>query len=250
MFFKSFFKSKSSSAEHRSDLDPQTEALIRAIREKSNENPLIGAKIGANEILNSLLETMKDDKGVHSESLLCALGSLGGYAAQASIRAQNLAKGLPETTSLHCVECTDGSKFYLGDSLNSALAGGQYSVLSLAAAAAESLGMTGMSENYVPMIEELLDHTMSTMGGQDFGIPRLPQQHMPASNPIEYAKLWPVIHSKIYLFCPDPSHWPVLFGIAIQNAMDMAKNAIVPSVAIKIIMESAVPMSKIDLGSI
>lgn len=250
MFFKSFFKSKSSSAEHRSDLDPQTQAILRAIREKSTEDPLIGAKVAAQEILNMLLQFMKDDKGVHTESLLCALGSLGGIAAQASIRAKNISNSLPETASLSCAESTNGSKFYFGDDLNHILAGDPYSVLSLAAAGAESIGVKDISKNYVSIVKELLEYSIDTMGGEKYGIPRLPQNHMPASNPIEYAKLWPVIKPKIELFCPNPSHWPVLFGLAIQNALDMAKDAVDPAIAIKIVMESAVPMSKVDLDSL
>ncbi|MBM3603097.1 MAG: hypothetical protein FJX22_04910 [Alphaproteobacteria bacterium] len=224
--------------------------MLHAIREKSTEDPLIGAKIGAKEILNMFLQSMKEDKGVHVESLLCALGSLGGIATQASIRAQNISNSLPETASLSCAESNNGSKFYFGDDLNHVLAGDPYSVLSLAAAEAEFIGAKDISKNYISIVKELLVYSTETMGGEKYGIPRLPQNHMPASNPIEYAKLWPVIKPKIELFCPNPSHWPVLFGLAIQKTLDESKDVVDTAIALQIVMESAVPMSKIDLDSL
>jgi len=88
--------------------DPKTAALINAIRERSKEDPLVGAKLGGKEIFQRLLEGMKDSKGVHIESLLCALGSLAGYACQANLRAQAFAKGMRETAAFQTVETSDG----------------------------------------------------------------------------------------------------------------------------------------------
>ncbi|MCK9609455.1 MAG: hypothetical protein M0R33_23755 [Methylomonas sp.] len=78
-----------------SQMDPKTEALVRAIREQSKEDPLVGAKLGGKEIFQRLVDGMKNEKGVHIESVLCALGALAGYSCQANLRAQALAKGPP-----------------------------------------------------------------------------------------------------------------------------------------------------------
>ena len=69
-------------------MDPKTAALINAIRERSQEDPFIGAKLGAKEVFQRLVEGMKDSNGVHIESLLTALGALAGYACQANLREQ------------------------------------------------------------------------------------------------------------------------------------------------------------------
>ena len=71
--------------------------LLRSIAERAKIDPMIGAKLGGKEIFERLVRGMKTDRGVHTESLLCALGALAGYACQASLRANALAKGLPET---------------------------------------------------------------------------------------------------------------------------------------------------------
>jgi hypothetical protein len=50
-------------------------------------------------------------------------------------------------------------------------------------------------------------------------------------------------------FCQSPSEWSILFGLAIQDIIEMGKEAIAPDIALSIVMESAIPMSKIDLDS-
>jgi hypothetical protein len=44
----------------------------------------------------------------------------------------------------------------------------------------------------------------------------------------------------------NPSAWPLTIGLAGQFAIRRAKTIIDPALAAKIIMEAAVPMSKID----
>jgi len=44
--------------------------------------------------------------------------------------------------------------------------------------------------------------------------------------------------------------WPVLLGIAIQQAMYLGKGIIDPGLAVSIVMESAVPMSKVDAADL
>jgi hypothetical protein len=109
-------------------MDPKTAALINAIRERSKEDLLIGAKLGAKEVFQRLLEGMKASKGVHIESLLTALGALAGYACQANLRAQALANGMPETVAFHIIATDDGKQYFFGYPLNNALAGSQNSV--------------------------------------------------------------------------------------------------------------------------
>jgi hypothetical protein len=53
-------------------------------------------------------------------------------------------------------------------------------------------------------------------------------------------------HPIVKLFCPEPVDWPILFGLAIQQLIDMGKNTIDPGSALRIVMESAVSMSKVD----
>jgi len=242
--FKKLFGTKTQEKESP-QLDPKTAALVNAIRERTKEDPLVGAKLGAKEVLQRLIDGMKNEHGVHVESLLCALGALAGYSCQANLRAQALSKGMPETAPFQVVETKDGKKYFFGDPLNNALAGSQHSVWGLAAGAAQHAGAREL-----PDINDIFKHTSSVVGGQEFGVPRLPQQHAAGDLPVNYLKaLWPTLFPTVKLFCPNPVDWPILFSLAAQEAITMAKSVIAPDLSLRIIMESAVPMSKVDLAN-
>jgi hypothetical protein len=225
--------------------DPAAAALMRAIEEKRKTDPLIGAKLGSKEINQRLLSAMKNEKGVHVESLLCALGALAGYACQANLRAQALEKGMLETAAFTVIDTADGKKYFFGEPLNQVLAESQYSIWALAAGAAQRNGCSSL-----PDISEIFGHVTKTVGSTEFGIPRIQEGHQPGDTPINYVKaLWPNLLPTIKQFCQKPSEWPILLGLAVQEIMDMSKGVIAPDLALKIVMESAIPMSKVDLAT-
>lgn len=230
-------------ANAQSKTSPFEDAFFRQLAEKSKTDPLIGAKIGKNEILQRLLDAMKTDRGVHIESLLCALGSLAGYACQASVRAQAVARGLPETALLVSAETKDGNTYYFGDNLNKPLAESQYSVWGIAGGGAQQYGC-----NALPDLTGIFKHVTETGGTPAFGKPRVPDGHAAHDLPINYVKtLWPALFPTIQKFCSNPEHWPVLLALSIQDAIGMGKQTLDPCIALQIVMESAVPMSKVKL---
>ncbi|HLO96616.1 MAG TPA: hypothetical protein VK195_20080 [Burkholderiaceae bacterium] len=222
----------------------QIEALQRAIEAQRQTDPLIGAKLGAREVLQKLLQGMKGERWVHAESLLCALGALAGYACQASLRAQALAKGLPEASPFITVQGPDGTKTFFGDALNQALVEGTHSVWSLAAGGAQQLGCLTL-----PDVKPIFEHVVQSAGTASFGLPRLPEGRVAGDTPVNYVKaLWPALLPTLTLYCKEPSEWPQLFGGAVQEAMTASKAVLAPEVALLIVMECAIPMSKVDLG--
>lgn len=226
--------------------DDSPEALFAVIREQRQSDPLIGAKYAGHEVYLRLLDGMKDEQGIHLESLLCALGSLAGYACQASIRAQNLAAGQDANARFSVVNTVDGKQFFFGDAMNEALLEGQYSVWSLAAGAAEHAGAQEFCD-----LDDLARHTAASAGSPEFGLPRLPADHAPVTTPAEFLKvLWPALEPVLTMFCEAPEEWPVVYGIAIQKAVDAGKEVLAPAISLQIVMESAVPMSKVDLTQI
>lgn len=226
--------------------EDSAEALFAMIREQRQDDPLIGAKYGGHEVYLRLLDGMKDEQGIHLESLLCALGSLAGYACQASIRARSVAQGQPENADFAVVDTEDGRQFFFGDAMNEALLEGQYSVWSLAAGAAEHAGAQEFCE-----LDDLVRHTAASVGGPAFGVPRLPGEHAPGTRPVEFLKvLWPAMTPILEMFCEDPQEWPIVYGVAIQKAIEAGKEVLAPAISLQIVMESAVPMSKVDLGQV
>lgn len=224
---------------------PQAEALSRAIEERRKIDPLIGAKLGGKEVSHRLLEALRDERGVHTESLLCALGAVAGYSCQASLRAQTAALGLADAQAFIVAKGADGRNYFFGDPLNRLLAESRYSIWSMAAGEAQHQGC-----KVLPDLSALFEHVVQTVGTERFGVPRLPNAHQPAKLPVDYLKrLWPDLLPVAQQFCESPIEWPILFGSAIQDVLTMCKGVIAPELALTIVMESAVPMSKVDLAA-
>ncbi|MBV8857205.1 MAG: hypothetical protein JOZ02_09770 [Acidobacteria bacterium] len=249
MFKKLFGRLKSEPVPSASELraaDPERwEAeLVQRIAEMSGKDPLIGAKVGGKEVAERMMAAMKTERGIHVESILGALGSLAGYACQASVRARARAQGLDERALFVCAECTDGKVYFFGDDLNRPLAEDQHSVWSIAAGGAQ---VTGCRD--IPDPDDVFAHAAATVGSPEFGLPRLPPEHPLHDTPRNYVEaFWPEVFRLASKFCPAPEHWPVLLGLAIQEIMLQAKGAIDPCLALKVVMECAIPMSKIDRG--
>ncbi|MDH4394391.1 MAG: hypothetical protein QE278_01810 [Limnobacter sp.] len=229
----------------RPELDAIDQGMANAIKKQSQVDPLIGAKIGAKEVFNRLANAMERDGRVHIESLLCALGALTGYSCQAGLRAQAHILEVPEDSAFNVVGTTDGKKYFFGDLLNQAIVGAEYSVWALAGGAAQGAGATEL-----PDLDEIFGYNASVLGSEQFGIPRIPADHMAAILPLDYLKtLWPVLLPTVQRYCPNPTHWQILYGLAVQTAITEGRNVINPSVALRIIMECAIPMSKVDLAN-
>jgi hypothetical protein len=223
---------------------PGAAALADAIRRESANDPHVGAKIGAREVLQRLLAALSQGPGrrVHAESLLTALGALAGYACQMSVRAQNLTLGRPEFAGFIVAEA-DGRRFFFGEAPNRFLFEDRFSVRSLAAGQATALGLAEE-----PNPHEVAKHVSETMGTPAFGVPRLPEGHRPAELPVVYVKtLWPALFPTVKLTCQNPELWPLLYAVAAQQAMDMAKATMPPDLLYALVMEAAAPMAKIDL---
>jgi hypothetical protein len=219
------------------------ETLKETIREKRKSDPLIGPKLAGRALAQSLIAGLKDERGVHIETLLCAVGALAGYSVQASVRELLVRqRGEPEDKVFAIALGADGKKYFFGDAPNKPLAEDQYSVWSLAAGVATHLGC----ERPVK-IEDIFRHVAATVGGPEFGIPRIPESHRPADPPSNWVKHgWPKALATIQDYCDSPSEWPSAFGIAIQEVMTQTKGAIDPCLALSIVMECAIPMSKVD----
>lgn len=224
----------------QSSESPQENALFNVIKNKKKEDPLVGVKIGSKEINQRLIGALKNENGVHIESLLAILGSLAGYSCHLAAKEESF-KIEKNVNSFMEVEGADNNKYYFGDLPNKYLAEDNYSIWSLVAGKAQDL-----TEDELPDINEIFTHVTNTVGGKDFGIPRIIENHKPSDMPINYVStVWNNIQPIIDKFCEHPSERPILLGLAIQEIITMGKDTLPPSLAVSIVMECAVPMSKI-----
>lgn len=211
--------------------------------DSARQDVMSAAREGGLEVFACLTARLKKDGRVHIETMLCALGAVAGYACQAQLRAQARAAGLPEASAFHAVTAADGKRYFFGDLLNGLVAGPRTSIWTVCSGA---LGMTRKAG--LPDPDEIFQHVAASVGSAAFGVPRVPAAHQPVELPLACLKtLWPAVAAIAARRCPDPAHWSLLFCAALKRALQVAEGTIAPDRAFRLVMESAVAMSKVDL---
>jgi len=198
---------------------------------------------------------LRNGRQVQPEAVLCALGALAGYAAQQAIREAVVKTGkLSLDQAFVVIETRSGEVYFFGDLLNAIIAAkddadnvksqakdsGHASIWKIVSAAGYEAGALNL-----PDVTDMIKHCAATVGGQDFGIPRVPDAHMPEILPRDaVARFWPATRRK--LADAEPMSWPLHLAMAARTLIVDLKDAVRPDIAVQIVMESAVPMSKID----
>jgi hypothetical protein len=207
------------------------------------DDSLLAAQRVAPAVLAHVMNALRDGRGIHVESLFCALGGTAGHACQASVSAQARAAGKAADGLFDVATTADGGRYYFGDALNRPLAEDRLSVWSLLAGAASHAGATQL-----PDLNEIFAHNASVLGSAQFGLPRLPAEHPVHDTPISYARrIWPQVQPLISAAVPEPRFWPVAVALAIQDAMAQARGVLPLELMVKIAMESAIPVSKMPI---
>jgi hypothetical protein len=100
----------------------------------------------------------------------------------------------------------------------------------------------------LPDIEAISARVTRTLGTGEFGVPRVADEHRPRLPPVVYVtQLWPQVLPVAQRFCGRSAQVPVLFGIALQRAIEHTAERLSPTVGASIAMECAVAMSKATL---
>lgn len=204
------------------------DSLHRQALERTRQDPLQHAKSGSRELVRMVAEQLQSRGDTRPESLLCALGALAGFACQVSARINAFAHGMPERDRV-------------GEDLSLLLFGMEFSVWALVAGAARHNGCTNFPEP-----AEIWAHVNKSMGTPEFGVPRVPAQHAPRDLPADYLRLfWPMLKPVIARYCSNPAHWPVMCALALQQAIELGQGRLDPGMAMKMALESALPMARI-----
>lgn len=211
----------------------------------SNEENKSSPEKVANDINNLLIAELSTEQGVHIETALTALGAMSGFSCQMAIRDGFVAKGLISLDDAFIdVKTKDDKIFYTGNLINECLAtnkAGQNSVWGFIGGATKSL------EKPLPNITEIFERTIATMGSESYGQPDIDQKHLPHHTSEELLwKYWNIMRNTMVVNQQPPEFWPFVLGTATQFLIIQGKDVIDPTLAAKVAMEAAVPMSKID----
>ena len=195
-------------------------------------------------IADWLMRELKDQRGIHCETLLTAIGALAGYAAQQALWEGMVKPGkLAIAQAFKVVETPSGATYFFGDTLDSLLVSMEPKHVSVWKIVAG--GVLAAGGDHLPTPNDLLRHSAATAGTSAFGLPRLPDDHLPSILPrAAVERFWP--DARMLLALSDPLQWPLLMAHAAQKLMLAMKGSIAPDLAVKIVMEAAVPMSRVD----
>ena len=195
-------------------------------------------------IADWLMRELKDQRGIHCETLLTVIGALAGYAAQQALWEGMVKPGkLAIAQAFKVVETPSGATYFFGDTLDSLLTSMEPKHVSVWKIVAGSALTTG--GDHLPNVNDLLRHSAATAGTSAFGLPRVPDDHLPSILPrAALERFWP--GARLLLALSEPLQWPLLMAHAAQKLMLAMKGSIAPDLAVKIVMEAAVPMSRVD----
>ncbi|HKP25309.1 MAG TPA: hypothetical protein VJV39_15690, partial [Dongiaceae bacterium] len=198
-----------------------------------------------------LLEWLKAELAAEPEmnhvTVLTIVGALAGYAAQRAIWEGVVQTGGLSPTDVFEVRETDsGEKFYFcaeTDKLMGSLDPRYLSIWKIINAISKSASVEH------PDVTELLAHCAATIGTPEFGIPRLPDGRQPNILPRDAVnRLW--AKARQHLAKTEPTLWPMNIAVAARSLIVSAQRAVPMPVAVKIVMEAAVPMSRLDPATV
>ena len=195
-------------------------------------------------IADWLMRELKDQRGVHCETMLTVVGALAGFAAQQALWEGMVKPGkLAISQAFQVVDTLSGATYFFGDPLDTILVSMEPKQLSIWKIVAG--GTLAQGGEHLPDIGNLLRHCAASAGTAQFGLPRLPDGHLPAILPrAALERFWP--GARLLLGLAEPVTWPLHMAYAAQKLMQAMKGSIAPDLAVRIVMEAAVPMSRVD----
>lgn len=196
---------------------------------------------------------------LHAANGVSALGALAGVFAQVQARAM-LATGaiVNSETTLIEIRTTTGGVYYYGEAINACLLEGSRerpSFWNLAAGAAHDPEIGDKVG-----LDEITEHVAQTIGTPTFGAPRIDARYKLTQMPIDAVLAHGVILQRRFRQMGlNPAELMVVFGAVAQGfatfaageQSEMTLNVAMTRVDIvRLYMESAIAMSKLDLRSV
>ncbi|MDX2265366.1 MAG: hypothetical protein NW215_10385 [Hyphomicrobiales bacterium] len=218
----------------------------------------IRGNIAAGSLRETLLKRLKNERGIHAETLASAIGALAGFASQnAALRraAEATRNKQPTFPNIYLAETKDGQRFLLGDWVNAQLLGQAGERFSLVAFIAQGYSQNGMDETLIAEVTRLIKQTTSLLGDADFGKSHALEKHKPGFPPIELLQqLWSTALDVFRQPPPsgveepeiDEKHWGPICNFVAAQYMEMTKQALDRKVYFTLAMEAAIICSKLD----
>lgn len=248
MFKKLFGKNPDQSVQNPG----RTEPAFAAGNARAAPRPGTGklANEGGEIITKFVRAGYQDERGVHIESVLSALAALAGYAAQ--VTAIRLIKdGDPAATQfpqVNEIKTKDGQAFLIIELANQLVAapGGpdKLTILTLVANAAMRVG-----GKRLPDMTAIMKRNAAHFGSPDYPPLTVDPRHFPKENAlVALRQWWPVVvtvFSAVELRDIHPLYWVFTLANEAGKLIEEGKAVLDPDLAMVLVMETAVAMSKV-----
>lgn len=228
--------------ESREELEKQ---FFAKLAEQRKTDPLVGVKLGSEDIFKSLMMIARDDKNVvntHDVTLYAA--GLAGYACQASCMERYLVREhMAFNEKFRLLVTERGEKFIFGDCVNEKLLTDEHSVWNL---------VSGMYKYLYPSLRVPSPAKYITKVAENIGKPSylVCGEHTQENLTEMYALVWKNLYVKMRRYCPNENEWPVLYGMVLQKCLGSTKGMIDPIIVMDLIAEAMIFASKIYLGDL
>jgi hypothetical protein len=218
------------------------------------------AQLAMDGIRQLLLRRMRGTRGVHPPTLLSAVGSLAGFAAQNAALEQGeiLARRRdlvgPKSLLLH--RSPKGERFLFGNWINAPLLAGYGHAAPLQRFVVEAGLKAGLDKAQTPDFRAMEAQISASIGDPGFGTVRAPKGHTPAAKPRDLLRaLWP--QTRRLLRAPLPlemrdepalneAHWPVMMSVLAGAFVTLTADRLDPRAGMGLVMESAIIASRLD----
>jgi hypothetical protein len=219
-------------------------AVLARLRATDAGDPLARPQLAGRILFDFTYRMIQNERGARIEDLLAILASTGGFACIHAALTTLAEQGkTTQEAGIVTARGQDGNDYLFGDLPNRALIESELALLSLALGAAQACG----GQISIEMVHDAMRHVAGSVGGAEFGVPRLPEQHRPGDLPINYVRhIWPKIAEALDLYEVPVEQRPTAIGFALQQAIDLGKDTLDPTIAARIAVECAVPMAKLD----
>ena len=226
-------------------------------------SPITGS-LAIGNLRETLLSTLKNERGIHVESLMLCLGALHGRSAQHAALSRAEAElqehsEIPDGALVE-VQTETGGKFIFGDWINEFLFPSHTATISLSSIVFGQLIQLGCTEDDLPVLEEMATHYAKTVGTPEFHLVRVAEENTPHLLPKEaIEELWPLFVEVMNQPGPESvrgleprlrtEHWPILAAVVGAQFIELTKEVCHPLISAHILIESSIIGSKLDFSA-
>jgi hypothetical protein len=239
-----------------------TEAAVASTPEEIWEPARsVAARLAMGSLAKFFPKSLARNGRVQAEALFCTVGAVAGFAAQHAVREEYVVDGKAKESEVFVIALApDGERYFFGDRLNAMLIPERPDSISIWSVLGGEALRLGAAKSELPDCLDTFERATKSIGTPAFGIPQLPAGHKSFLTPRRAIEIfWPSVQKALtrepIVPVPDftlvpPRHWPLLLAAVAASYMGAMRASLPPPLAMRICMEAAIPMSKIDQSAV